>query len=326
MNTNKDLHAKMVSNVEVKKPESKPITSCSKPQNEQDKKKNVNVIARGMYRVIKIETQTPVAKSNMFYFNSTGVASYSSVRRPKSKNNNLKKRVLLHTKSKRTSKHVKKSQQGENLLIGSSDSNLYTISISEMAASSPVCLISKDTQTKSRLWHCQLSYLNFGTINHLTKQDLVDGISKFKYDKDHLCSVCGQGKSKKAILTRKLVPSTHSKLELIHIDDHVDESVQEDVVELDENTYINSFCTPMLEEAESSSTYQDSLNMDEFYQQHRSTNRWTKNHPIEQVIGDPLKPMMSRSRLHTDVEMFMYALTVSTTYPKNIKEAMLDHS
>ncbi|GJW23525.1 retrovirus-related pol polyprotein from transposon TNT 1-94 [Tanacetum coccineum] len=93
-------------------------------------------------------------------------------------------------------------------------------------------------------------------------------------------------------------------------DDHVDESVQEDVVELDENTYINSFCTPMLEEAESSSTYQDSLNMHEFYQQHRSTNRWTKNHPIEQVIGDPLKPMMSRSRLHTDVEMFMYALTV----------------
>ncbi|GJV52383.1 retrovirus-related pol polyprotein from transposon TNT 1-94, partial [Tanacetum coccineum] len=35
---------------------------------------------------------------------------------------------------------------------------------------------------------------------------------------------------------------------------------------------------------------------------------------------------MTRSRLHTDVEMCMYALTMSTTKPKNIKEAMLDHS
>ncbi|GJR33917.1 integrase, catalytic region, zinc finger, CCHC-type containing protein [Tanacetum coccineum] len=65
--------------------------------------------------------------------------------------------------------------------------------------------------TKSRLWHRRLSHLNFGTINHLTKQDLVDGLLKFKYDKDHLCSTCEQGKSKKETLQPKLVPSTHSK-------------------------------------------------------------------------------------------------------------------
>ncbi|GKB83480.1 retrovirus-related pol polyprotein from transposon TNT 1-94 [Tanacetum coccineum] len=35
---------------------------------------------------------------------------------------------------------------------------------------------------------------------------------------------------------------------------------------------------------------------------------------------------MTISRLKTDAEMCMYALTVSTTKPKNIKEAMLDHS
>ncbi|GKB64195.1 retrovirus-related pol polyprotein from transposon TNT 1-94 [Tanacetum coccineum] len=35
---------------------------------------------------------------------------------------------------------------------------------------------------------------------------------------------------------------------------------------------------------------------------------------------------MTRRRLHTDVEMCMYALTVSTTELKNIKEAMHDHS
>ncbi|GJU44328.1 retrovirus-related pol polyprotein from transposon TNT 1-94 [Tanacetum coccineum] len=108
--------------------------------------------------------------------------------------------------------------EGEYLLTGSRDSNLYNISISQMAASSLVCLISKATSTKSWLWHHRLSHLNFDTINHLTKQDLVDGLPKFIYDKDHLCPTCKQGKSKKIILKPKLVPSTHSKLELIHMD------------------------------------------------------------------------------------------------------------
>ncbi|GJY86138.1 retrovirus-related pol polyprotein from transposon TNT 1-94 [Tanacetum coccineum] len=35
---------------------------------------------------------------------------------------------------------------------------------------------------------------------------------------------------------------------------------------------------------------------------------------------------MTRRRLHTNAEVCMYTLTVSTTEPKNIKEAMLDHS
>ncbi|GJV14727.1 copia protein [Tanacetum coccineum] len=35
---------------------------------------------------------------------------------------------------------------------------------------------------------------------------------------------------------------------------------------------------------------------------------------------------MTRQRLHTDFEVCMYALTVSTVEPKNIKEAMADHS
>ncbi|GKB79982.1 retrovirus-related pol polyprotein from transposon TNT 1-94, partial [Tanacetum coccineum] len=60
----------------------------------------------------------------------------------------------------------------EDLLTGRRDSNLYTISISDMAASSPICLMSKATSTKSWLWHRRLSHLNFGTINDLTKLDL----------------------------------------------------------------------------------------------------------------------------------------------------------
>ncbi|GKC67757.1 retrovirus-related pol polyprotein from transposon TNT 1-94 [Tanacetum coccineum] len=108
--------------------------------------------------------------------------------------------------------------EGDDLLTGDRESNLYTISISDMAASSPVCLMSKATSTKSWLWHRRLSHLNFGTINDLTRLDLVDGLPKFKYGKDHLCSACERGKSKKASHPLKLVPSDHSKLELLHMD------------------------------------------------------------------------------------------------------------
>ncbi|GJU70121.1 retrovirus-related pol polyprotein from transposon TNT 1-94 [Tanacetum coccineum] len=108
--------------------------------------------------------------------------------------------------------------EGEDLLIGDRQSNLYTISISDMAASLRVCLMFKATSTKSWLWHRRLSHLNFGTINDLTKHDLVDGLLKFKYGKDHLCSACERGKSKKSSHPPKVIPSTHSKLELLHMD------------------------------------------------------------------------------------------------------------
>ncbi|GKA57717.1 hypothetical protein Tco_0756905 [Tanacetum coccineum] len=55
--------------------------------------------------------------------------------------------------------------EGDDLLTGGRESKLYTISISDMAASSPVCLMSKATLKKSWLWHRKLSHLNFGTGN-----------------------------------------------------------------------------------------------------------------------------------------------------------------
>ncbi|GJR12973.1 retrovirus-related pol polyprotein from transposon TNT 1-94 [Tanacetum coccineum] len=65
----------------------------------------------------------------------------------------------------------------------------------------------------------------------------------------------------------------------------------------------------MFEESELSLTFQDPSNMHEFYQIHRSTDKWTKNHLIKQVIGDPSKPVMTKRQLHTDAEVCMYALT-----------------
>ncbi|GKE11231.1 retrovirus-related pol polyprotein from transposon TNT 1-94, partial [Tanacetum coccineum] len=84
------------------------------------------------------------------------------------------------------------------------------------------------------------------------------------------------------------------------------------------------FSTPVQEQGETSSRYVDSSNMHTFYQQHPSKHRWTKDHPLEQVIGNPSQSIRTRRQLETDGEMCMFALTVSQTEPKNIKEAIAD--
>nr|GFC68098.1 Gag-Pol polyprotein [Tanacetum cinerariifolium] len=55
-----------------------------------------------------------------------------------------------------------------------------------------------------------------------------------------------------------------------------------------------------------------------------SEHRWTKDHPLEQVIGNPSQSVRTRRQLESDAEICMFALTVSRTEPKNIKEAMAD--
>nr|GFA62219.1 Gag-Pol polyprotein [Tanacetum cinerariifolium] len=64
--------------------------------------------------------------------------------------------------------------------------------------------------------------------------------------------------------------------------------------------------------------------MHTFYQLHPSEHRWTKDHPLEQVIGNPSQSVKTRHQLESNGEMCMFALTVSRTEPKNIKEAMAD--
>nr|GEZ30387.1 hypothetical protein [Tanacetum cinerariifolium] len=83
-----------------------------------------------------------------------------------------------------------KNLEGVNLLKGDRSTNLYTINLHEMASASPICLITRASSTKSWLWHQRLSHLSFDTINDLARNDLVLGLSKFKYHKEHLCPSC----------------------------------------------------------------------------------------------------------------------------------------
>nr|GFB80325.1 hypothetical protein [Tanacetum cinerariifolium] len=137
--------------------------------------------------------------------------------------------------------------EGVDLLTGSRGNNLYTLSLQDMMASSPICLLSKASKTKSWLWHRRLSHLNFGAINHLARQGLasktkswlwhrrlshlnfgainnlarhglVRGLSKLKFEKDHPCSACAMCKSTKKSHKPKSEDTNQEKLYLLHMD------------------------------------------------------------------------------------------------------------
>ncbi|GJS11940.1 hypothetical protein Tco_0368736 [Tanacetum coccineum] len=57
--------------------------------------------------------------------------------------------------------------------------------------------------------------------------------------------------------------------------------------QVDDDEFVNVFSTPLQDQGETSSRHVDSSNMHTFYQQHPSAQRWTKDHPLEQVIGNP---------------------------------------
>nr|GEZ81399.1 retrovirus-related Pol polyprotein from transposon TNT 1-94 [Tanacetum cinerariifolium] len=177
--------------------------------------------------------------------------------------------------------------KGNDLLTGSRGTNLYSITLQDTTSPNPICLMAKATSSQAWLWHRRLSYLNFDTINLLLKNDTVVGLPKLKFVKDHLCSSCELGKSKRKSFQAKTTPSSKRR-------------------------------------GETSSRHVDSSNMHTFYQHHPSEHRWTKDHSLEQVIGNPSQSVRTRRQLESNGEMCMFVLAVSQTEPKNIKEAMAD--
>nr|GFA69498.1 hypothetical protein [Tanacetum cinerariifolium] len=79
---------------------------------------------------------------------------------------------------------------------------------------------------------------------------------------------------------------------------------------VDGNTFVNPFTTSSSNVAETSSSQNvDPSNMHTFYQPYPHEFQWTKDHPLEQVIGEPPRPVLTRNQLRSDGDMCLYALT-----------------
>nr|GEZ04210.1 integrase, catalytic region, zinc finger, CCHC-type, peptidase aspartic, catalytic [Tanacetum cinerariifolium] len=95
---------------------------------------------------------------------------------------------------------------GNDLLTGSRGIDLYSITLQDTTSPNPICLMAKATSSQVWLWHRRLSYLNFDTINLLSKNDIVIGLPKLKFVKNHLLFFLYVGESQTEVFSNKDYP------------------------------------------------------------------------------------------------------------------------
>nr|GEV11848.1 retrovirus-related Pol polyprotein from transposon TNT 1-94 [Tanacetum cinerariifolium] len=167
-----------------------------------DRKENPNVIAPGMFKLNVLCDSFD--ENNLFIFDDESVRISPVSKMPFRK----KPRDYLNVCSK----------HGVDLLTGDRLSNLSTIALNEVASNSSTCLLAKASSLQSWLWHQRLSHLNFATINNLVKKNLVQGLPKMKFEKDHLCTACKQGKIHRKHHKCKTASASNKPLYLLHMD------------------------------------------------------------------------------------------------------------
>nr|GEZ52710.1 retrovirus-related Pol polyprotein from transposon TNT 1-94 [Tanacetum cinerariifolium] len=106
--------------------------------------------------------------------------------------------------------------KGNDLLTGSHGTDLYSIILQDTKSPNLICLMAKVTSSQAWLWHRRLSHLNFDTINLLSKNDIVIGLPKVKFVKDHLCLSCELGKDKRKSFQTKTTPSSKRRYTWTH--------------------------------------------------------------------------------------------------------------
>ncbi|GJX75481.1 retrovirus-related pol polyprotein from transposon TNT 1-94 [Tanacetum coccineum] len=108
--------------------------------------------------------------------------------------------------------------KGNDLLTDSHGTDLYFITLQDTSTPNLICLMAKTSSSQAWLWHRRLLHLKFNTINLLSKYDIVTGLPKLKFVKDHFCTSCELGKAKRKSFKTKTTPSSKRRLQILHMD------------------------------------------------------------------------------------------------------------
>ncbi|GJZ40769.1 retrovirus-related pol polyprotein from transposon TNT 1-94 [Tanacetum coccineum] len=268
--------------------------------------------------------------------------------------------------------------KGNDLLTGSRGTNMYSITLQDTSTPNQICLMADASSSQAWLWHRRLSHLNFYSINLLSKNDIVIGLTKLTFVKDHLCSSYHVSSDPvlqcqtTALEHDNLSPSPQSQENVPQAAETVITSNELDLLfSLMFNKLFNG-TTPVV----SKSFAVPIAGTPDQRQQHNTTtsnstiivadipplniqrtpettsqaptvsateniNQAETNKENAQVEKDKFINLFSipvrergetssrhvdstRRQIETDGEICMFALTVSQTKPKNIKEAMVD--
>nr|GEZ89893.1 retrovirus-related Pol polyprotein from transposon TNT 1-94 [Tanacetum cinerariifolium]GFA10359.1 retrovirus-related Pol polyprotein from transposon TNT 1-94 [Tanacetum cinerariifolium] len=202
--------------------------------------------------------------------------------------------------------------KGNDLLTSSRGTDLYSITLQDTSSPTLICLMAKATSSQAWLWHHRLSHLNFDTINLLSKNDIVIGLPKLKFVKDHLCSSCELGKVKRKSFKTKTTLSSKRRLQLLHMDlcgpmrvESINGKKYVLVIVDDYSRYTWTYFLRSKDE-----TPEVLIAFLRLVQ--RGLHAQTKDHLLEQVIGNSSQSVRTRRQLESDGEMCMFALTEET--------------
>ncbi|GKF33410.1 hypothetical protein Tco_0106610, partial [Tanacetum coccineum] len=78
--------------------------------------------------------------------------------------------------------------------------------------------------------------------------------------------------------------------------------------------------------SQDSTSHRSSSNVRKIHTSLENIGRWTKDHPIENVIDDPSCSVSTRKQLHTDAMWCYFDAFLTSVKPKNFKQAMTEPS
>ncbi|GJZ31852.1 retrovirus-related pol polyprotein from transposon TNT 1-94 [Tanacetum coccineum] len=220
----------------------------------------------------------------------------------------------------------------DDLVSKSRDTNLYTISLDNMLKSSLICLLSKSSKTKSWLWNWQLSHLNFGKSKKSSHKSKANKNNQEKLYLLHM-NLCGPMhmesiNEKKYIL---VIVDDYSRFTWVKFLRSKDEAPEQWLLNssgVEESPKIAHFHDNPLHETlhEDSTSQGSSSNVRPSHTPFELLCRWTKIHPIANVIGDPSHSVSIRKQLKTDAMWCYFDAFLTLVKPKNFEETMLESS
>ncbi|GJV62744.1 retrovirus-related pol polyprotein from transposon TNT 1-94, partial [Tanacetum coccineum] len=277
-----------------------------------------------------------------------------------------------------------RNMEGVNFLSGSWETNLYTLSIGDMMASSPICLLSKTSKTKS----CEdLGKLNvkadidifigyapekkaFRIYNKRTRKiietihvvfDELTAMASEQFDSGPRLQVLTPTTSCSGLVPNIIpqqpcnppkrddwdtlfqplfdeyfnpltiavstVPVAAAPRAVEIADSPVSTSIDQDAPSSKSPKTLLFHDDPLHEFLHEDSTSQgSSSNVRPSHTPFELIGRWTKDHPIANVIGDPSRSVSTRKQLKTDAMWCYFDAFLTSVEPKNFKQAMTEPS
>nr|GEZ04913.1 hypothetical protein [Tanacetum cinerariifolium] len=282
---------------------SKPVTAQTLPPNKKSILQNTNVLAPEMYKLQTEPTQTRTSqlpqdsrKTNKRVSFSTGVIPTTSVSRPQLKSNPMGDTVMRNNsqRKKQDVEDHRYSTQSRAYRVFSKRTRVIVETIHVNFDELPQMAsdhVSSDLTPEYRtvitsneldlLFSPMFDELLNGSSKVVTKSSTVSTADAPNQRQQHTTPLNTHTTPTPTCQVPTQLPSVESP-ENMNQAEMVEEYAQ---VENDE--FINIFCTPVQDKGETLSRHIDLSNMHTFYQHYPSEHRWTKDHPLEQVIGNP---------------------------------------